>query len=118
MDKFRFRVRVGFGIVAALAVLGASASPALAQVPFETTIQKPQPNRAKVTPKRPVPDTIEIDDPEAMPDAPPPGEREDGEDGEGMGEQLSGAPQTLVERSMQPTAGYDLRRPLSRIPVD
>lgn len=102
--------------MAALAVLGANAPVALAQVPFETTIQKPQPNRAKVTPKRPVPDVIEIDDPEAMPDAPPPGEREEGEEGEG--EQQSSGPQTLTERSMQPTAGDDLRRPLSRIPVD
>lgn len=118
MDQFRLRVSVGFGIMAALAVFGTTASPALAQVPFETTIQKPQPSRAKVSPKRAVPDTIEIDDPEAMPDGPPPGEREEGDDLEGQGEQQSTAPQTLTERSMQPTAGDDLRRPLSRIPVD
>lgn len=117
VDQFGIRAGVGFGIMAAFAVLGMTAAPSVAQVPFETTIQKPQANRAKVTPKRTAPEQVDIDDPEAMPDAPPPGEREEGDETEGQGDQ-TGTPQTLTERSMTPTAGDDMRRPLSRIPVD
>jgi len=118
VDKGCFRVGVGFGVFAAFAVLGTHVTPSAAQVPFETTIQKPQPNRGKVTPKRPLPDWVVIEDPEETPDGPPPAEREEGDETEGQGDQLTGSPQTLTERSLSPTAGDDLRRPLSRLPVD
>lgn len=98
-----------------MAALGMPPDPACAQVPVETVIQKPAANRAKAPPRRTAPEQVEVDDPEAMPDMPPPAEREDGEDPDSQPEQTADT-ETRVERSLTPTGG-DMPRN-TRIPVD
>ncbi|MDX2204988.1 MAG: outer membrane beta-barrel protein [Hyphomicrobiaceae bacterium] len=91
------------------------AVPAAAQVPVETVIQAPAPNRAKLQPRRPQPERVEVDDPEATGREPPP-QRLDGEEPEADADTADAA---LAERRLVPLAGdlRDVAREL-RGPVD
>lgn len=105
MVKLHFRVCSGIGIAALVAALGLPNAPAAAQVPIETTIQKPAPNRAKVQGKRPLPERVEIDDPEANVPAPP-AESEQGDGNEPV-EDASAVNGTRTERSLTPTGSEE-----------
>lgn len=83
---------------AALAIV---ATPANAQIPIETIIQPPPAKRPKAPPRRPVPEQVTVDDPEAM--APPPAETPSQPPDDGEEPESEDAPRT--ERSMAPSGG-------------
>jgi hypothetical protein len=107
------RVRVCLSVWLLAGAIGLAA-PAAAQVPIDTVIQPPAPNRAKAQPRRPQPEQVPLDDPEEA-ERQPPLPRADGDDPE-TSENDDGA---TAERRLVPAAGElreDGRSP--RMPQD
>lgn len=98
--------RLSTKFLAGLAAISAAAlavaiEPAAAQVPIETVIQPPQPRRPKAPPaRRPVPEEVGLDDPEAVPAPPQQQEQQPDE-----GEEPQSEDEPKVERSMAPSGG-------------
>lgn len=116
MASSRLSAKFLWGLAAiSAAALAVAAEPAVAQVPIETIIQPPQGRRPKAPPaRRPAPEQIGVDDPEAVP-APSPQEQQPDD-----GDEPQSEDEPKVERSMAPSggnAGRDLM-PEPKAPVD